>query len=89
MPNISKSSPNSVQSKKGQNIYNKKFNLKPQKIYRSLVHNSTNFANATGKLLLISNQGDQRFQKKIPNLSKSSPNNVKPKKAKLSTTKHN
>ncbi len=36
---------------------------------RSLVHYSTNFANADGRLLLISSQGNQRFEK-MPNFFK-------------------
>ncbi len=63
MPNLSNSSQNSVLSKKAK-LSTTKFNLKPQNIYRSLVHYSA-FANAAGKLLLISSQGDKKIWKKI------------------------
>jgi hypothetical protein len=67
-------------TKKAAKLSTTKLNLKAQNIDRSLVHYSTNFANAVGKLLLITDQRDQRFQKKIPNISKSCPNSVQSKK---------
>ncbi len=78
-----------VSNPKKAKISTTKLNLKAHNIYRSLVHYSTNFANAAGKLLLISNLGDKKIRKNCPIFQKVAQTVSNPKKAKISTTKLN